>query len=77
MKKIRLNMEKLEIASFETGEDRAARGTVQGHNRVTADGSWTCFYHCTWNHNTCDGEASCGCNATAECVLTQQVSCAC
>ncbi|HEU0052655.1 MAG TPA: hypothetical protein VFQ39_05740 [Longimicrobium sp.] len=51
-KKIRMNVEKLEIASFEPQETPEARGTVRGH------GSWGCTHTCY----SCEPPATCGGN---------------
>ena len=73
MKKIRLDVDKLEISSFSTQEAMdEPRGTVRGH---LTNGAWTCAYHCTWDHVTCNGEATCGQQATSTC--TENVSCLC
>lgn len=66
MKKLRLNVEKLTVESFDTSEAEEARGTVAAHNdtRETCQGDtlegptcmgdpgWTCRYHCTWYPGT-------------------------
>ncbi len=39
MRKLTLDLERLDVQSFETvGEARAARGTVRGHDQQTAHG---------------------------------------
>lgn len=75
MKKIRLELERLEVSSFETRRTPDERGTVRGHNRATQDGAYTCFYHCTWNHNTCNEEATCAQPGTNQCTLNATCRC--
>ncbi len=70
MKKIRLEVERLEVASFETQETEPARGTVRAH---ATNGQWTCAYHCTWDHYTCEG--TCNCQGSANC--TEVLTCPC
>ena len=73
MKKLRLQMDKLEITSFPTSQEATdePRGTVRGH---LTNGAWTCAYHCTWNHVTCNGEATC---QPEDPRLSEQVTCLC
>jgi len=75
MKKMRLELERLEVSSFETQRTPEERGTVRGHNNVTKDGAYTCFYHCTWNHVTCNGEATCGQPQSDQCTLNATCPC--
>ena len=62
MKKIRLDMESLEVTSFETREAPEGRGTVCAH---LTNGANTCVYHCTFDYNTC--EDTCNCQETDFC----------
>lgn len=62
MKKLRLNVEKLTVESFDTSRAHAMPGTVAAHSDEpvpTLDAStcqgnpeWTCRYHCTWYPGT-------------------------
>jgi hypothetical protein len=53
-KKIKLDLEALEIDSFETAAGGSARGTIEGYYTYAVDG-------CTYAPQaTCDAEASCG-----------------
>jgi len=67
MRKLKLELTDLEVASFPVGTDaRAERGTVAGHKTdpaatanggVTCDGGETCYASCG---NTCQGTCSGG-----------------
>lgn len=70
MKKIRLDVQALQVTSFETRETPAARGTVCGH---ATNGQYTCVYHCTFDHLTCDD--TCNCQDSLAC--TELLSCPC
>jgi hypothetical protein len=70
-KKVKLDLDRLEVESFSTDGDGAGRrGTVRGNSGTTAasDGSncmdITCFYGC-WNDPTADASCTCGGTATA------------
>jgi hypothetical protein len=59
MRKLKLDLTKLEVTSFETPAETGARGTVAGNlhdqpasNADTCDGSYTCYASCA---NTCQG----------------------
>jgi hypothetical protein len=56
MKKIRLNLEALDVVSFETDAEPGARGTVHGQgtrNPYYFTGP-SCYGDCqTWEYNTC------------------------
>lgn len=54
MKKLRLNLERLEVQSFETEHAAGERGTVQG--RAGTYREWTCDGTCD---QTCGAPASC------------------
>ena len=52
MKKLRLDVEALRVASFETGPEEEARGTV--HANAYTNTRPTCWYHCTYLGPTCE-----------------------
>lgn len=61
MRKLRLNLDALQVESFETDEARAARGTVLGNEELS--------YYCeTW-------EQDCRTAGHASCQATRCVSC--
>ena len=59
MKKIRLNMDSLAVETFQTGEDVALRGTVQGQSWLTGGfcdstgGPWFCDHECPPSYAPC------------------------
>jgi hypothetical protein len=60
MRKIKLELEKLEVVSFDTAETPEGRGTVDGHghppptDRAAASCGYTCDgYYWTCAHQTC------------------------
>lgn len=77
MKKLALNLDELRVVSFETGEEKSQRGTVQGRARHTdpaicgITANWYCSVGdgCTWAAYTCAW--TCG----AECVTAHQRTC--
>ncbi|HEU0301750.1 MAG TPA: hypothetical protein VFR37_20015 [Longimicrobium sp.] len=54
MKKLSLNVEKLEVESFDTSKLAEERGTVAAHAPSFPDPVYTCAYHCTWIGSTCE-----------------------
>ncbi|HEX8693441.1 MAG TPA: hypothetical protein VF746_13550 [Longimicrobium sp.] len=58
-KKLRLDLDLLEVQSFETDAAAEERGTV--HARELSGPS--CFNHCTFRGLTCEGQLTCGCSA--------------
>jgi hypothetical protein len=54
MKKLSLNVEKLEVGSFDTSKLAEERGTVAAHAPSFPDPVYTCAYHCTWIGVTCE-----------------------
>lgn len=84
MKKIQLNLDTLDVVSFETsGEQELLRGTVQGQSRLTdtetnpfftLDGHDSCYGMCgTMEYHTC-GEPSVGPSCYNYCTA-QSVGC--
>jgi hypothetical protein len=55
MRKIKLELEKLEVVSFDTAEAPDARGTVDGHGHVppTDAAAPSCGYTCDGYYHTC------------------------
>ncbi|MFA8342992.1 MAG: hypothetical protein ACEPO8_08500 [Rhodothermaceae bacterium] len=49
MKKIKFNLEELQVQSFETIESHSSKGTVMGNNYPTAGNCWT-------KENGCESE---------------------
>jgi len=69
-KKVKLNLEKLEVQSFSTTDEKGkARGTVHANDGTTeaSNGSAcldiTCFYGC-WDNPTAGGSCTCDAGAT-------------
>ncbi|HEU0053619.1 MAG TPA: hypothetical protein VFQ39_10595 [Longimicrobium sp.] len=80
MKKIRLDLDALDVDSFDTSSPRRARGTMVGHefSAQTDCQQQTCANTChvTWCQNTCAGTCDptqwgegCGGGQTANCPL--------
>lgn len=65
MKKLRLQLENLQIESFATGNGEADRGTVEGHVSTL----------CTGGGRTCDAGNTCGANDTCGDNGTCYISC--
>lgn len=63
--KIRLDVDRVEVATFETTAEREERGTVRAY---ATNGAWTCAYHCTWAGASCDPQ-TCRCPDTYECPI--------
>lgn len=62
MQKLRMDVEALEVETFEAAETVEARGTVRANNDTVhgptcfRNGGETCAYHCTWWPGTgCEG----------------------
>lgn len=53
MKKLRLDVEKLEVATFETVEPEAERGTVEGNEEMVTGTYPTCTTCYMTKVNTC------------------------
>lgn len=54
MKKMKLNVETLNVESFPTREVAEARGTVAAHALITYPSpNYTCRYHCTYYPAQC------------------------
>lgn len=77
MKKLRLNLDELEVESFETEAEHAERGTVHGHAQYSAycppgeslqaSNCPTCQQTCVatcYGQNTCEGVFTCGPGST-------------
>lgn len=60
MKKLRMDVDRLSVESFETKEEKKPEGTVKGHDCYTpAAGGYTCDLAartCRWD--SCDGVCS-------------------
>jgi hypothetical protein len=54
MRKLGLDVEALEVESFDTRAAETARGTVVAHAPSYPDPVYTCAYHCTWIGVTCE-----------------------
>ena len=54
LKKLSLNVENLQVESFDTSKLTEARGTVAAHAPSYPDPVRTCAYHCTWIGVTCE-----------------------
>lgn len=69
--KMKLELDRLVVESFDTGEGTRIRGTVRGH------GTFACTDHCTGDGGaTCDGAVSCGMEYTCDrAELTCGMSC--
>lgn len=77
MKKLKLELESLEVESFSASRKEEARGTVAGHGQ-SSDGPWGCLNQCHGNNtdllcNTdfmCASEVCSGrmCNSLSGCV---------
>ncbi|HEY0019266.1 MAG TPA: hypothetical protein VGC13_23395 [Longimicrobium sp.] len=53
MKKLSLNVEALNVETFETSRLQVPQGTVAGHAlRTFPAPDYTCAYHCTWYPGT-------------------------
>ena len=52
VKKLSLNVEALQVETFDTTKTQAAEGTVVAHARTFPDPVYTCAYHCTWYPGT-------------------------
>lgn len=72
MRKLKLDLEQLEVTSFDTAEESRSRGTVLGHKlppptewhcEDTYVGYWTCDYTCA---NSCQN-GGCMTQPTWEC----------
>ncbi|HEU0012165.1 MAG TPA: pinensin family lanthipeptide [Longimicrobium sp.] len=67
MRKLKLELDTLEVESFETGAEHRLNGTVRGHDDDTVETEWCTGYPdcgvskrgCQTPRNTCYG--SCGC----------------
>jgi hypothetical protein len=70
MRKLTLDIEKLEVDSFDTGEE-GRNGTVRGHDTVETE--WCTGYpyclsrKCATPHDTCYGSCGCTEGCTADC----------
>ena len=62
MKKIRLDLEMLDVETFETGADEAARGTVRGH--------WSQLGTCDAVVATCQQNGTCALTCGSRCGST-------
>jgi hypothetical protein len=81
MRKLKLEIESLEVTSFETQEADHERGTVAGHGIIPPNTDRTCGYlmdTCDANQNTCWAsclEGQCGptpngvCGGTMSCPM--------
>ena len=70
MRKLKLNLNELSVASFETGEEITHRGTVMG-NKTPPPTDFTCY--------TRDGDYSCAytCNCTGGSMCVSQMTDGC
>src|ERR1044072_6701568 len=81
MRKLKLEIEALEVTSFETRDGDGERGTVAGHGNLPLDTNRTCgdwMDSCNANRNTCWGSCyqnQCGptpngaCGGTTSCPI--------
>ena len=69
MRKLKLDVEKLEITSFATDERERARGTVGGHgNQTAASGPYTCEFFETCPVGCDSGVNTCGFTCGSVCA---------
>lgn len=69
MRKLKLDVEKLEITSFGTEEQELARGTVDGRgNQTAASAPWTCAFFETCPAGCESGVNTCGSTCGSVCA---------
>lgn len=71
MRKVRLDVNTLRVESFDTDEQKTARGTVQGYITLFTCPKTQCGQDCLSGPNPCfpteawtDGQVACYCNQT-------------
>jgi hypothetical protein len=58
MKKLKLDLDRLAVATFETAREQPTVGTVAANEYTNTNP--TCVYHCTWIGATC-ADTTCRC----------------